>query len=286
MPTLRYVLLGLAVCVLAVLGWRLATSVPSGTAPSLPQSAPVAAVPNLPVPALPNPPAVPPADARPEEIHAEVEIRLAEVPQYATFFRKLDAVFPRLYAKLVEGWTSAVSSHGPMPSADAMVWQAERELQQSQGVLAGRAADEPLRAFFDARLSLLDALAPENAGLCADFLYGNPDASLERFSATHRDVVAGLALGELDAVASGVGVRASPVGPTAADLDLVASGLSSRGLSAAESELLLDGKPLDPPPSDARICELGRIYLAVLKGLPADSRQRVYGLAAELLARS
>jgi hypothetical protein len=31
---------------------------------------------------------------------------------------------------------------------------------------------------------------------------------------------------------------------------------------------------------------MGRIYLEVLRSLPPEARQRIYGLAAELLARS
>ena len=126
---------------------------------------------------------------------------------------------------------------------------------------------------------MLDSLAPLDPHRCVAFLYGMTDSSIADFTAAHHGLVATLADRTLDAIAD-------RVAPTAADLDAVATGLASFGLTPAEIGLLIDGTTPDPPIPDKRVCEIGRTYLDVLHGLPADSRERIYGLAAELLARS
>ena len=58
---------------------------------------------------------------------------------------------------------------------------------------------------------------------------------------------------------------------------------STRAVSALP---LIDGQAPDPPLPDARLCQIGQVYLDVLHDQPPDARHRIYGLAAELLARS
>ena len=57
-------------------------------------------------------------------------------------------------------------------------------------------------------------------------------------------------------------------------------------MTSDEVAVLIDGKSVDPPIPDTRLCEMGRVYLSVLRGLPVESRQRIYGFTAEMLTRS
>ncbi len=283
MNSLRLLLFGLALCVLAVLGWRFIAPSPRETLREPSRTGAPEAPPKL-TASRPQPPA--PAAGTAAEARRSVEARVAEVPQYAAVFAGLGGAFPHVRDQLLDQWAARLARSGVLASPDTLMWQAMRDVQQSQGLLARRAGDEALSAYFDARLALLDAMAPSDPKLCADFLYGSADVSLDAFSATHRDLVANLAQRQLAALTSGKDGKGDPVAPTPADFDLVVAGLAAKGLSQDEIGVLLDGKMLDPPPSDARLCHMGRTYLTVLRALPAEARLRIYGLAAELLARS
>ena len=265
MNVLRYVLLGLAACMLVVLGWRLTTLKTPAGAPGGPSSA---------------------AAGQIGAARKLVVGRLSEVPQFAAFYRQLDEDFPRSYARVVDGFSRKLAGTGTLPTPEAMILETLRDLQQSQGVLAARASGARLAALFDARLALLDALAPTDPKQCADFLYGTADLPLADFSANHHDLVAALASKQLAAMKDGQDRHADRDTPTATDFDLIANGLAAKQLTPGEISVLLDGKTADPPIQDGRLCDMGRIYLNVLRDLPDDARQRVYGLAAELLARS
>lgn len=268
MNALRLVFLLLAVGVLGLIGWRsIGGRIPAG--PDRERKVAVVA-PNLPV-----------APTRPSPPTADGDDRLADVPEFGSFYGRLRSSFPADYARLLKrlGRDRDVW-------ADAVIWDALRDLQQSQGVLAAQAGGASLDRFFDARAAMLDGLAPLNAHQCADFLYGVTDASIGDFTASHRGLVATLADRTLDAIADGRAHHLDRVSPNPGDLDALSSGLAAAHLSPAEIGLLIDGTTPDPPPSDARLCEIGRAYLDVLRGLPPDARQRIYGLAAELLARS
>jgi hypothetical protein len=267
MNVLRYVLLGLAACVLVVLGLRL-TNLQAPTGASRPG------------------PAQSSDDGQLASARKLVEARMSEVPQFADFYRQLGEAFPRSYAGVVDSFSRKLVTSGTFPSAEAMILESLRQLQQSQGVLAARASAAPLSALFAARLAFLDALAPIDPKQCADFLYGNADLPFADFSTQHRALVADLATKQLAAMKDGQERHDPHEIPTAADFDLIAKGLAAKNLTADEISVLLDGKNVDPPIPDARLCEMGRAYLGVLHDLPDDARQRVYGLAAELLARS
>ncbi len=267
MNVLRYVLLGLAACVLVVLGLRL-TSLQAPVGASRPEVAQTR------------------EDGQLAAARKLVEARMAEVPQFAAFYHQLDQDFPRNYAHVVDDFTRKLATTGTLPSAEAMILESLRQLQQSQGVLAARASAAPLSALFEARLAFLDALAPIDPKQCADFLYGDADLPLADFSTSHRALVADLASKQLAAMKDGQDRHGAHDTPTATDFDLIAKGLAAKKLTADEISVLLDGKNVDPPIPDGRLCEMGRSYLGVLHDLPEDARQRVYGLAAELLARS
>lgn len=265
-----------------------AVAVPVATPPAAvsPEAPPPPAVPVAPPPAAP-PPAVPvvasvlPSAATPPAApHGD---RLTDVPEFAAFFDRLKLDFPQDYIAIVRHLDG---SGAEGTGANAAIWDALRDLEQSRGILAAQAAPAALDRFFDARSAVLDGLAPLNARQCADFLLGVTDAAMADFTAAHRGLVATLADRTLEAIADGRDRPAERPAPSPADLDALAAGLAARGLSPVEIGFIMDGTAPDPPIADARVCEIGRSYLDVLHGLPADARQRIYGLAAELLARS
>ena len=274
MIVLRYLLLGLGLCVLATLGWRLTHGQTGRDVAAMPKITRTASVPSA------------SGTTQISEARRVVLTRMKDVPDFAAFYDALAAAYPRLYDGIVDANARRLAEAGVLGSAETLFWDALRMLQQSQGIMAARAGPELLTAFFDARLALLDALAPADPKLCADFLYGTTDASIDAFSATHHAIVASLAIRELAAIQAGHARSGDAAKPTSADIDLIASGMAERRLTPDEIAVLIDGKSADPPIPDARLCEMGRVYLSVLGSLPADVRQRVYGFAAELLARS
>ena len=295
MNALRLVSLVLAVCVLGIVGWRALAGRPEPIpadagrlaaldaamrAPAADPVAPLAAPPAEPAPASAPDPASAPA---PAPVADEAAEPLAAVPEFARFYERLKADFPRDYGTLVDRLHAPGASP---PAATAVIWDALRDLEQSQGVLAAEADPPALDRFFDARSAVLDGLAPLNARQCVDFLYGVADGAMADFTEAHRGLVATLADRTLDAIADGRSRHLDREPPSPADLDALAAGLAGHGLSPAEIGLLIDGTTPETPLPDARTCEIGRTYLAVLHGLPAESRSRIYGLAAELLARS
>lgn len=280
MNALRIVSLLIAVAVLSLLGWR-ATVRPapvSTAARPAPRIAALADAMRSPAPLAIAPLLLRPADP-PAPAAAPPPEGSLDVPEFASFYGRLKSDYPRDY-DAVFGRTNAPSS------ANAAIWDALRDLRQSKGILAAEAGDAALDRFFDARSALLDGLAPLNARQCVDFLYGVTDSSIADFTAAHRGLVATLADRTLDAIADGRARHLDRPAPTSADLDALSSGLSERGLSPTEIGLLIDGTTPDPPLPDARFCDIGRAYLDVLHGLPTEARQRIYGLAAQLLARS
>ena len=273
MNALRILLVLLAVAVLGLLGWRL-TADPQQLAGMAP----------VPLPSLPVPHSVSPPTASTETS----EERLSAVPEFANFYGKLKTDFPHDYAAVLAQLTG-VQQHDTDHSGmreDALIWEALRDLQQDQGVLASLAGSAALDGYFDARLAMLDSLAPLNARDCVDFLYGMTDAAITDFTASHHGLVATLAERQLAAIEDGRSRHGDRAVPTDADFTALSAALAARQVTPQEIALLLDGATPDPPVPDRRLCDLGRVYLNALRGLPADARQRVYGLAAELLARS
>ncbi len=98
-----------------------------------------------------------------------------------------------------------------------MIWEALRDLQQDQGVLASQAGSAALDGYFDARLAMLDSLAPLNARDCVDFLYGMTDTAMTEFTASHHGLVATLAERQLAAIEDGRSRHGDRAVPTDAD---------------------------------------------------------------------
>lgn len=272
MKALRFVLLGLAVALVLGLGWRLSHLVPphGGSTEVAKTRAPEAA---------PSKPDV--AAAR-----ATVLSRMADAPDYMPFYDRLRQEFPADYASVVDQASQAVMKTGRPPNPERLLTDALRDLRQSDGVLVARAAPLPLGEVFAAQSGMLDALAGQSPSLCADFLYGGTGPGFMAFAATHRAPLARVAMATLNAIADG---RAKPVerdAPTNADFDQLTAALKAQSMTDDQIAALLDGKTFDPPLPDDTLCQAGRTYLHVLNDMPDDLRQRVYGLSAQLLARS
>ena len=273
MNVLRILLVLLGIAVLGLLGWRL-----TARPPQMADLVPVR------LPSIPVPHATPPLSVPSET----AEGRLVDVPEFASFYGKLKTDFPHDYAAVLVRVAAVPLQPADHADAvgDSMIWEALRDLQQDQGVLASQAGSAALDGYFDARLAMLDGLAPLNARDCVDFLYGMTDNSITAFTASHHGLVATLADRQLAAIEDGRSRHAERAVPTDADFTTLSAALVARQVTPQEIALLLDGATPDPPVPDRRLCDLGRIYLETLRALPADARQRVYGLAAELLARS
>lgn len=273
MKALRLVLLAIA-CV-AVFGITLRLLHP-GWAPPQPFSRPT------PAPQAPRSQPAPTA----AEARTEILSRLADAPAYAPFFDKLRAVFPGDYTALVDEASDALLKGGHRPNPDRLLTEAMRHLRQTRGILASKAEAGPLSSIFAAQATVLDLLAAENAGLCADFLYGGSSPEFMAFAATHRDAVERLALASLDAIVSGQANHIEHQEPTPDDLNSLATALKARGLSEDQIAAVLDGKTFDPPLPATQLCDAGRTYLHAVQDMPDDERVRVYALSAALLARS
>lgn len=324
MKSLRLFLLALAACVVAVLFWRLsigrptlqASLTPPGpveTRPAGPVRPPIAPEPSAapaPMPAAPpaaGPSPVPPA-ASPQtaalppagtavapapgqaggslsDPKAAVEARLRDVPEFQPFYGRFARDMPRLYEKFVSDLVPRLTS-GTLPDADNLVWEAFHAVQDAQGLAAAKAGNTTLQSLFDARLAVLDGLASVDTRQCADFLYGQADSSLGTFTKNHRSLVSSLLEAQLTAITEGKVRGAEHAKPTTADFDLLSAGLAAHHLTNDEIAVLIDGKTQDPPTPEDRMCAMGRAFLDTLRQLPDEPRQRIYGLVAELLARS
>jgi hypothetical protein len=315
MKVLRLVLLGLAAIIFAALGWRLAkeplkhhpeiaSSVPPPAvqAPAPQTPAPQVPAAQAPIPAAPSRPAVsppnatapqsspiqPPPAAAPvaDAARARVESALRDAPELAKVFDQLRSDFPAVADRAISGAAGKLQSGSDKPSPDEVFGNAMRDLRQSSGVLAAKAGPEALGAIFERQAATLAELAKADPRICADYLYGGISPEYADFARAHRDLVAQAAQASLDAILDGRKQQIDRGIPSSDDFKLLEDGLTAKGLSADEISALLDGKSLDPPLPDDRLCSNARAYLEVLHALPPDPRLRIYGLSAELLARS
>ena len=269
MKALRIVLLGLAGLIIAGWTWRL---LHPNTSVQTTQSA----APSIPAPVQPST----------NDAQAAVLSRLADVAVYAPFFERLKAEFPGDYKTLVDNATAIVTKGGHVPNPERLMTSAVRTLRQSHGILASKAAAEPLTSLFAAQSGMVDALGAADPSMCTDFLYGGTSANFMAFMATHRDLLEGLAIATLAAISSGRSKLIDYDSPTGDDFDKLTDALKAKSLSDDEIAALLDGKTFDPPLPDQRLCEAGSLYLHILQTMPEDLRVRVYALSAQLLARS
>ena len=216
---------------------------------------------------------------------AAVETAVAAAPEIAPFFDRLKVLLPSRYdAVIAKAVAAAPGSAADSP--DIWLSDAVKLLRQSHGALAAKADAGPLQQIFVRQEAVLAALSGNDTRLCVDFLYGGASEDFFRFAAVNRALVGRLALANLDAIADGQQKKIARDPPTDADFMALETALRDKGLSPAEITTLLDGKAPDPPPPDARLCEMGRLYLEAIAGLPEDIRVRLYALAADLMARS
>lgn len=268
MKALRFVLLGLALAIVAGLGWRL----------SHPEFRPSPAAVSAPTATAAKPDVV--------EARSLVLSRLSDAPDYSAFFDRLRTEFHGDYTGLIERATAATLKSGRPPNPERLLTDALRNLRQTRGVLVAQAEPNPLSEVFAAQAAMLDTLAKTDAGLCTDFLYGGTSPGFMAFSATHRDLLERIAMATLNAIASGQQNHIDHDQPTATDFDQLTAALKAKNLSDDEIAALLDGKSFDPPLPEQRLCEAGRTYLHVLNEMPDDLKLRIYALSAQLLARS
>lgn len=272
MKALRFVLLAIALTVVAGLGWRLRH--PDWSPQTMANGH--TSTPDTPSASKPDP----------SEARALVLSRMADAPTYSPFFEQMRAAFPSDYLGLVDRSSLDVENGAHVPNPDRLITDAMRRLRQSRGILAAQAEAQPLSELFLAQSALLDVLADESPGTCVDFLYGGTSPDFMAFAAKHRDLVERLALASLDAVVSGKMHHVDREQPRPEDFDSLAASLKSQEFSEDEIAAVLDGKTFDPPLPEARLCAAGRTYLRALATMPEDARLRVYALSAALLARS
>ena len=216
---------------------------------------------------------------------AAIEATIAATPEIAPFFERLKVLLPARYdAAIAKAVATAPGSVSDSP--DIWLSDAVKILRQSHGALAAKADAGPLQQIFVRQESVLAALSDKDSRLCVDFLYGGASEDFFRFAAANRALVGRLALANLDAIGDGQQKKIARDQPTDADFAALETALRDRGLSPTEIATLLDGKAPDPPPPDARLCEMGRLYLEAIASLPEDIRVRLYALAADLMARS
>ena len=268
MHFLRLVLVALAAITAGVMGWRLfetgSRHVPTILADSDPTG-------------------------RPADLSAAgsaAAAKIAAAPAYSRFFDRLKADLPADYRTILDGLTVRVDTGEDTLDVDRWISDAIRALRVSSGVLAARADGPALERVFAMQRMVLGTLAGEDKRLCVDFLYGGTSRGFDRFAAGHRALVTDFALANLDAIVSGRQTKAARGAPTDADFDGLEAALRDKGLSQPEIAAILDGRQPDPPIADQRLCEMGGIYLDTLAAQPEAARLRIYGLAAELMARS
>jgi len=233
--------------------------------------------------AAPAPPAGSGAAKTPEQ---SIDLLIAQVPDYARFFKRLQEAFPAEYAAAMQSFKARGASNGVDQSADFYVSEAVRQLRQARGVLAAKADNAQLEKVFEIQLKVLRAVAKEDPSLCVVFLYGGKDLDFARFASNRRPLVGEMALAGLEAIASGQSKKIDRPAPSEADFQTLEKALSTKGLSKIEIDALLDGKTPEPPLDDARMCAAGQAYFETLHGLPEAVRMRVYALAIELMAKS
>jgi hypothetical protein len=277
--------------------------VPTIVAPSEPQAEaipPLAATPPSPTEAAPAttapaPASLPAADATPagpglavsaQDAHAKIVAALDSAPDLARAFDALKAQFPAVADRTLAAATETYRTSGTLPSPDDLFAEAMRDLRLSAGVLAAKAGPDALGAIFEAKAKVLADLEQADPRICADYIYGGTSPEFADFQAGHRALIAANALATIEAMADGRARQKTWPQPSADDFNWIEGALGKRGLSSDEVAALLDGRSPATPPTDTRLCDNARTYLDVLKSMPADGRNRIYGLTAELLARS
>ena len=216
----------------------------------------------------------------------DVDAVLLGAPDYAPFFAALNAAYPNDHERLLAKFASRRALAGASETADLYVTDAVSTLTQTRGSMAARAAAPELDAIFASQAKVAGALAESDARLCVDFIYGNTSQGYFAFAAKHRPLIAEMARAGLNAIVTGAKSQIERGPPSESDLTLFEKALTASGLARPEIEAFIDGKPPDPPITDARLCQAGRTYFDVLRGLEEPVRMRIYGHAVESMAHS
>jgi hypothetical protein len=241
------------------------------------------APPSAPSPSSSASPVAPGAAKAPEPTFDRA---ISAAPEYARFFNRLREAFPADYAATVQSWKTRAAGGGADETPDFYVSEAVRLLRQSRGALAAKAETAELEKIFDIQLEILRAVAKDDPRMCVTFLYGGAARDFARFASGRRPLVGKMALAGLEAIASGQARQIDRAAPSDADFQALETALAAKGLNKAEIDALLDGKTPEPPIADARMCAAGQTYLETLHDLPEPARMRIYGLVAELMAKS
>lgn len=277
MHILRLVLLGIAIGVAAILGWRF---VGNPFAPG-PGSAPVAS--RAPDASVVRPPRVEisTADAR-----TRIEATLASANEYAAFTGTMRETFPDVYERALSLASRAAHDNAMVETPDYYFAAILRTLRQSHGVLASRASDAALERVFALQANVLNALAQADPKLCADFMFGKATSAFYTFAASRRELIAAMAQANLDAIVDGRKAGIERAAPQDTDFSQIESQMAKKGLGQMEIEAVLDGKTPEPPLADAAVCRAGGIYFETLRDLPGETKLKVYAAFVKLLARS
>lgn len=301
--SLRFVALGIAIALAIVFGWRLAGSPDPRLwvlAPPKPDitgaPTPVAMQPVTQAPAgadLPASAGLPQAtvpQASLQQVRDAILAHVAEEPEYAAYFQRLQAAFPVQYTNILDRLASddaaAVNAGRPSPSLDLQILEVARSLQHSHGILAARADAALLQAIIDSQSAMIQALAPASPKLCVDFFYGGAGQGFFDFLVAHRALAAHLYLAWLEATSNGKAHPLTRPEPDEADIQMLDDALAAKGLGRSAIDALLDSKLPDPPLSDADMCQAARDYFAALRALPDEPQLRLLARSLALAARS
>ena len=216
---------------------------------------------------------------------SQVENTIAGTADIAPFFERLHILLPADYDAAIRK-AAAIPAGSATDTPDYWLSEAVKIVRQSHGALGAKAQAGPLSEIFARQAAVLSTLSAKDPRLCVDFLYGGASEGFFAFAAENRALVGALAVAELEAIADGKTQKIDRGPPTDADFQLLETALRDKGLDAAEIGVLLDGKSPEPPLPDARLCDMGRIYLEAIAGLPEETRLRLYALAIDLMARS
>jgi hypothetical protein len=215
-----------------------------------------------------------------------VEATLRQAPDIAPFFDRMREAFPADYAQTFDNFAVRLATSGSVDTVDVYLSDAYRTLRQTRGIVAAKAGPAALARVFDTQSAVLKALGEIDPHLCVDFLYGGASSHYFDFSATHRPLVVGMAIADLEAIVDGNEQKIERPKPSDADFQTLEQTLTAKGVGKIEIDALIDGKTPDPPIDDSRMCAIAQIENDVLKALPEDQRMRIYGLEIEMMARS
>lgn len=277
MHVLRLVLLGIAIGVAAILGWRFVGN-PFETKPGL---GPVAM-------RTPDGGSTPPrrveisaADAR-----TRIETAISSASEYGAFTSAMRSAFPDVYERAMDVAARATHDNGRIETPDYYFASILRTLRQSHGVLAARSSDAALERVFALQANVLDALAQADPKLCADFMFGKATPAFYIFAEGQRGLIAAMAQANLDAIMDGRKENIERPAPQDSDFSSIESQMTKKGLGQMEIEAILDGKTPEPPLADAVMCRAGGIFFETLRDLPGETKFKIYATFIKLLARS